>query len=58
MEQRTMGIDLGIQSPNVAVVLDERGEELVSKLSFELSEEGQSDVLAFLLSLRTFSPSG
>ncbi len=40
MEQRTMGIDLGIQSPNVAVVLDERGEELVSKLSFELSEEG------------------
>jgi transposase len=39
MEQRTMGIDLGIQSPNVAVVLDERGEEVESKLIFEMSKE-------------------
>jgi transposase len=31
-----MGIDLGIQSPNVAVVLDETGEVLVERLYFEL----------------------
>ena len=35
-----MGIDLGIQAPSVAVVLDEEGKVLVDGLSFELSAEG------------------
>jgi len=39
MNRRTMGIDLGIQAPSVAVVLDERGEVLVDGLRFELSLE-------------------
>jgi len=39
MNQRTMGIDLGIQSPSVAVVLDERGEVLRDNLRFELKVE-------------------
>ena len=36
MQQRTMGIDLGIQSPNVAVVLDEQGEPVVNGMRVEL----------------------
>ncbi len=40
MQQRTLGIDLGIQSPSVAVVMDEQGEAVVGGLPFELSVEG------------------
>ncbi|MGH9337322.1 MAG: IS110 family transposase, partial [Vicinamibacteria bacterium] len=39
MIRRTMGIDLGIQAPSVAVVVDERSEVLVDGLRFELSVE-------------------
>ena len=39
MNQRTMGIDLGINAPSVAVVLDERGDVLVRGMRFEVSVE-------------------
>lgn len=39
MIRRTMGIDLGIQAPSVAVLLDEQGEVIVDGLRFELSVE-------------------
>ena len=37
MHQRTLGIDLGVKSPNVAVVWEERGHRLIEVLHFELS---------------------
>ena len=39
MNQRTMGIDLGINAPSVAVVLDERGDVLVRGMRFEVTVE-------------------
>jgi transposase len=39
MSQRTVGIDLGITTPSVAVVLDERGELLIEGQRFELCVE-------------------
>jgi transposase len=39
MSQRTVGIDLGITAPSVAVVLDEKGQLLIERHRFELSVE-------------------
>jgi len=37
MRERTLGIDLGVKSPNVAVVWEEQGHRLIEVLRFELS---------------------
>jgi transposase len=37
MQQRTLGVDLGVKSPNVAVVWEEQGQRLIKVICFELS---------------------